>query len=131
MDDKQVCVPCVCSYRINPQHAMENNREQSIILLHQMQPVFPQLSPFSFSSRIPAHLPHFFPPYSSFTRVRNTNTMFQVHTLIIYLHRRRFAVRERISRSQIQSSKADPAHPPFSLFIKSKLNEDLIYKSKQ
>lgn len=65
------------------------------------------------------------------SRVRNTNTMFQVHTLIIYLHRRRFAVRERISRSQIQSSKADPAHPPFLLFIKSKLNEDLIYKSKQ
>lgn len=66
MDDKQVCVsacvcarPCVCSYRINPQYTMENNREQSIIMLHQMQSIFPQLSPFSFFSEIPANLLRF------------------------------------------------------------------------
>lgn len=77
---KCVCVcPCVCSYRINPQYTMENNRGQSIILLHQMQSIFPQLSPFSFFSKIPAHLPRFAPIVIVHVS-GNTNAMFQVCT---------------------------------------------------
>lgn len=62
MTNKCVCMPlrahaCVCCYRLNPQCTIENNGEHSIISVHQMQRIFPQLSPFSVFPTIRAHPP--------------------------------------------------------------------------